>query len=101
MQAGSYAAVYVVTAALLLADEDREAGVAFVAGTIAWMGVKKLKQFIGRGRPQAHLDGVHVRGQAQTGLGFPSGPCENWAFQVTRVATKTGISRLCSAAEVS
>jgi membrane-associated phospholipid phosphatase len=73
MQAGSYAAVYVVTAALLLADEDREAGVAFVAGTIAWMGVKELKRFIGRGRPHAHLDDVHVRGQAQNGLGFPSG----------------------------
>ena len=46
---------------------------ALVAGTIVWAGVKLVKPVIGRGRPQHHLDRVSVRGQAQTGLGYPSG----------------------------
>ena len=73
MQAGSYAAVYVVTALLWLRDDQAQAAVAFVLGTIVWIGVKRVKHNVGRGRPGAHLDSVAVRGEAQTGLGYPSG----------------------------
>ena len=38
-----------------------------------WGGVKLIKPLVGRGRPAAHLAAVHVRGQIQTGLGYPSG----------------------------
>ncbi len=34
-----------------------------------------VKPLIGRGRPEKHLEDVVVRGQAQTGLGYPSGHC--------------------------
>ena len=30
-----------------------------------------VKQFVGRGRPSAHIEGVTVHGSAQSGLGFP------------------------------
>ena len=73
MQAGSYAAVYAVTAALWFRDDHRKAAVAFVLGTIVWVGVKRVKRLVGRGRPGAHLDNVTVRGEVQTGLGYPSG----------------------------
>lgn len=73
MQAGSYAAVYALTAALLLRDDRRAAVVAFIVGTLVWVGAKRVKRLVGRGRPEAHLANVTVRGEAQTGLGYPSG----------------------------
>jgi undecaprenyl-diphosphatase len=38
-----------------------------------WAGVKAIKPLVGRGRPACHLDGVSIRGQQQSGLGYPSG----------------------------
>ena len=73
MQAGSFGAVFVVAAALFRREHDAEAVAALVVGTVVWAGVKRLKYFVGRGRPAAHLDAVHVRGHPQTGLGYPSG----------------------------
>jgi membrane-associated phospholipid phosphatase len=73
MQAGSLAAVFVVTAVLKQTDERPRTIVTFVAGFLVWAGVKRAKRFVGRGRPGAHLDDVHVRGQPQVGLGYPSG----------------------------
>jgi membrane-associated phospholipid phosphatase len=73
MQAGSLAAVGVVTAALFRQGRPRTARAAAVSGTVVWGGVKALKPAIGRGRPERHLDRVAVRGQSQSGLGFPSG----------------------------
>ncbi|GJM37684.1 MAG: hypothetical protein DHS20C19_10510 [Acidimicrobiales bacterium] len=73
MQAGSYAAVYVVTAMLWIRGDHAKTAAVFVLGTVVWLGVKSVKRYIGRGRPDAHLDAVAVRGQVQTGLGYPSG----------------------------
>ena len=73
MQSGSLAAVFVVAGQLLLGRRARVAVVTAIAGTAVWGGVKLVKPLVGRGRPEHHLDGVLVRGQPQTGLGYPSG----------------------------
>jgi membrane-associated phospholipid phosphatase len=73
MQSGSLAAVFVVAGALTCRRRSGPATAALVAGTAVWGGVKAVKPRIGRGRPAHHLDGVAVRGQPQTGLGYPSG----------------------------
>lgn len=73
MQSGSLAAVYLVAGELLRRDRPQAAAVAAVAGTAVWGGVKLVKPSVGRGRPAHHLERVSVRGQDQTGLGYPSG----------------------------
>ena len=73
MQSGSLAAVFVVSAQLAMRGRRQLAAASLITGTMAWGGVKVVKPLIGRGRPAAHLDDVSVRGQAQTGLGYPSG----------------------------
>lgn len=73
MQSGSLAAVFVVATDALRRREPVTAATALIAGTVVWGGVKAVKPKIGRGRPAHHLDSVSVRGQAQTGLGYPSG----------------------------
>lgn len=73
MQSGSLAAVFVVAGVLARAGRPRPAVVAAIAGTAVWGGVKLVKPFVGRGRPGHVLDDVTVRGQAQSGLGYPSG----------------------------
>ena len=73
MQAGSLAAVGVVAGGLAHRGRPRVAMAAAISGTLVWVGVKAIKPIIGRGRPDRHLDRVTVRGQPQTGLGYPSG----------------------------
>lgn len=73
MQCGSLAAVFVVAGAMTRAGRYRAAIVSAVAGTAVWGCVKLVKPFVGRGRPGHVLDDVSIRGQAQTGLGYPSG----------------------------
>jgi len=63
-----------LAAGALLARLDRRTGLAtMVAVTAAWGGSKLVKRSTGRGRPDAHLDEIVIRGAAQRGLGFPSG----------------------------
>jgi undecaprenyl-diphosphatase len=63
-----------LAAGALLTRRDRRTGIAtMVAVTAAWGASKVVKRFTGRGRPEAHLDEVVVRGAPQRGLGFPSG----------------------------
>jgi undecaprenyl-diphosphatase len=63
-----------LAAGALLARRDRRIGIAaMVAVFAAWGGSKLVKRSTGRGRPEAHLTGVVVRGAPQRGLGFPSG----------------------------
>jgi membrane-associated phospholipid phosphatase len=63
-----------VAASAVLARRHRAAGVAAAAAVLAaWGGAKLVKRATGRGRPEVHLDGMVIRGRAQTGLGFPSG----------------------------
>jgi len=73
MQSGSLAAVFVTGGALARAGRTRTACATALAGTAVWGGVKLIKPRVGRGRPEALLDGVSVRGPAPTGLGYPSG----------------------------
>jgi undecaprenyl-diphosphatase len=81
---GPYRPVYLVMqlgslggglgAGALLARRDRRTGIATMAAVLAaWGGSKLVKRFTGRGRPEAHLDEITVRGAPQRGLGFPSG----------------------------
>lgn len=73
MQAGSCAAVPVVSL-LVSARRGRPDGfVVAVAGATAWLAGKGLKAFVGRGRPGDLLPDVVIRGEPQTGLGYPSG----------------------------
>jgi len=63
-----------LAAGALLARRDRRTGfAAMLAVVAAWGGSKVVKRSTGRGRPEAHLDGIVVRGTPQRGLGFPSG----------------------------
>ena len=73
MQSGSLAGVFVTAAELARRRRPRTAAAAAIAGTTVWAGAKVIKPLVGRGRPQEHLDDVSVRGQPQTGLGYPSG----------------------------
>lgn len=73
MQSGSLAGVFVAAGELARRGRPRTATAAALAGTAVWGGVKLIKPHVGRGRPEHHLDDVSVRGQAQTGLGYPSG----------------------------
>jgi glycosyltransferase 2 family protein len=63
-----------LAAGALLARRDPRTGIAtMLAVTAAWGGSKLVKRSTGRGRPEAHLDDIVVRGAPQRGLGFPSG----------------------------
>lgn len=63
-----------LAASALLARRHRAAGVAAAVGVLAsWGGAKLVKRQTGRGRPDAHLPEMVIRGRPQTGLGFPSG----------------------------
>ena len=73
MQSGSLGAVFVTSGLLRRAGRGQTAATALAAGTLVWAGVKAVKPLVGRGRPARHLEGVAVRGQQQTGLGYPSG----------------------------
>ena len=73
MQSGSLAAVFVAAGDLFRRGRPRAAITAAIFGTSVWGGVKAVKPLVCRGRPDRHLDRVSVRGQAQTGLGYPSG----------------------------
>jgi undecaprenyl-diphosphatase len=73
MQSGSLAAVGVASGAALAA-RNRDAALRLgIAGGAMWGFCKVVKHSIGRGRPQAHLENVVIRGLPQSGLGFPSG----------------------------
>lgn len=73
MQSGSYAAVFVAAGSVWRTEGLRRAAGIVVLGTAVWGGVKMIKPSVGRGRPDAHLEGVSIRGAPQRGLGFPSG----------------------------
>lgn len=74
MQLGNFVggtAAGLVTARLLHRWEPAVA-VALSAPAV-WVLAKRVKRVVGRGRPEAHLDGVRTRGAQETGLGFVSG----------------------------
>jgi membrane-associated phospholipid phosphatase len=73
MQTGSLAAVFVLAGAAARRGRMRSAVLIAVYGTAVWAGVKLVKPGVRRGRPEDHLDDVVVRGDRQSGLGYPSG----------------------------
>ena len=73
MQMGSLGAVFAAAERARRRSGNERAATVAIVGTAVWGGVKLIKPLVGRGRPAAHLAAVHVRGQAQTGLGYPSG----------------------------
>jgi membrane-associated phospholipid phosphatase len=73
MQAGNILAVPIVAAAAGLARRFRLAVELAVAGGLAWLLAKLIKQVVDRGRPAAFLGGIHVHGPAAVGLGYLSG----------------------------
>jgi undecaprenyl-diphosphatase len=73
MQMGSLGAVFAAAEGERRRSGNERAATIAIVGTAVWGGVKLIKPLVGRGRPAAHLAVVHVRGQAQTGLGYPSG----------------------------
>ena len=87
MQSGSLAAVFAVSAGLLWRGRSRLATTSLIAGVGVWAAVKAVKPLVGRGRPDCYLDHVHIRGTAQTGLGYPSGHAAV-AFVLAMIATR-------------
>ena len=72
MQAGSLAAVPIITALAL--RKDRAAALALaIDGTAVWALCKLIKRVVKRGRPADCLGDVVVIGKSQRGRGFPSG----------------------------
>lgn len=93
MQAGSLGAVFVVAGAERVARRRQDATIVLAVGTAVWLGVKLVKPVIGRGRPADHLDRVAVRGQPQSGLGYPSGHAAV-STTLALTATQPGPARL-------
>jgi membrane-associated phospholipid phosphatase len=73
MQCGSLAAVPVVAVTLRIAGHDAAAARVAVGGVAAWALAKGAKRVVGRGRPDGLVDAVRLRGDRQSGRGFPSG----------------------------
>lgn len=73
MQGGSLGAVGVSAAVAHKLGRPRQAAALGLAGGVMWAGCKAIKPLVGRGRPESHLESVIVRGDDQTGLGYPSG----------------------------
>lgn len=73
MQAGNALAPAVAAGAALAARRPRLATALVTCGLTAWALGKVVKQFVERGRPDALLEDVVVRGAAAQGLGFVSG----------------------------
>lgn len=84
-----------------------------VAGTLAWISAKVLKDLLERGRPASFLDDVNLRGSFNAentdGLGFPSGHAAvafalatvvypylapRWRVMTMGLATAVALSRL-------
>ena len=74
MQLGAFVAVPLVAlVAVLLARKTRRGVDLFLAGSLAWLVAKVIKEAVERGRPAALLQEVTLRGEAGTGFGFVSG----------------------------
>ncbi len=73
MQAGNVVAVPAAAVTALVARRPRLGASLVVAGALAYVGAKVVKQFVTRGRPCTLLDDVVIRGAVARGLGFVSG----------------------------
>jgi undecaprenyl-diphosphatase len=73
MQAGTLGAVVVAAAGTWRRHSARDGMIVLLAGSGAWIGMKRMKPLVGRGRPDHYLADVNIRGATQSGLGYPSG----------------------------
>lgn len=73
MQSGSLAAVFAAAGMQARRQPAARTITMVLAGVTVWAGVKVVKPLAGRGRPVAELAHVAIRGQKQSGLGYPSG----------------------------
>jgi undecaprenyl-diphosphatase len=97
MQAGSLGGVFAVTGVVGARQGSRRAAGVFGVGGAVWFAMKIVKPLVGRGRPDDLLDGVTVRGQPQTGLGYPSGHAAV-STTLALVATTGGPARVAALA---
>lgn len=74
MQAGALGAPLAVGALLLVRRGPRDAARTAATGVLAWGAAKVVKRWVGRDRPDEHVDHARLRvGSADKGLGYPSG----------------------------
>jgi glycosyltransferase 2 family protein len=90
MQAGSLGAVPVAGGVALAARRPRLARDLATAGFGAYLLAQLVKAVVERGRPEALIPGVILRGATQAGLGFPSGHAAVAAALATAAAPHLG-----------
>lgn len=90
MQAGHYSAVPISAGVALVAGRRSTSLRLLVAGTGAWLACRAGKALVGRGRPEAVVHDVVVRGRVWTGAGFPSGHAAVASSLATVVAEDLG-----------
>jgi undecaprenyl-diphosphatase len=73
MQAGNVLAVGVASVAVAATRRYWLAANLAITGIGVWLVARAIKDRVGRERPAALLDGVHLRGTHDNGLGFVSG----------------------------
>lgn len=73
MQLGSLAAVPIASGVALAYRRFRFAFDLAVAGSLAWILARLVKDLVERGRPATLIDHVSIRDVAASGYGFPSG----------------------------
>jgi glycosyltransferase 2 family protein len=73
MQAGNVLAVGVAAAVVAATRRFWLAANLAITGIGVWMLARLIKELVGRGRPEALLADVHIRGGQDSGLGFVSG----------------------------
>jgi undecaprenyl-diphosphatase len=73
MQLGNFLIVPVTVLVALVARRFRLAGSLAVAGVSTYVLAKVVKHFVERGRPEAFVPDVEIRGAAAHGLGYVSG----------------------------
>ena len=73
MQAGNVLAVGVAAVVVAATRRFWLATNLAITGIGVWMAARWIKEEVGRGRPAALLDDVHIRGGQDSGLGFVSG----------------------------
>jgi glycosyltransferase 2 family protein len=74
MQLGSFFAVPLAATLALVRSRKARRGIdLFLAGSLAWLAARAIKELVQRGRPDALLHEVVLRGDAAAGFGFVSG----------------------------
>lgn len=74
MQLGAFPAVPLVAIGAVVVVKKVRRGIdLFLAGSVAWLVAKVIKEIVARGRPAALLEEVTLRGGAGAGFGFVSG----------------------------